>query len=612
MATVYAATDLRLERQVALKIMHGSFAEDPGFVSRFVREARSAAALSDAHVVAVFDQGETLDGVAYLVMEYVDGRTLRDIEREHGRFTPSQALAMLDPVAEAMAAAHRAGIVHRDIKPENVLVDNRGRVKVADFGLARAVTASTSSAATQGLLIGTVAYLSPEQVETGTATARSDVYGAGIVLYELLTGTTPFSGETPLAIAYKHVNSDVPAPSSLDPSIPPSVDAIVARATARNPLDRYADGAELLAAIRATRAALPAPQPLNQRDTIVVPRDSAAAMAAAGAPLVTAMNDTHFTAVLPTGVDDDGPGSGGDSPSKKRRKWPLVLLVLIFVAALAGGGGFYFWQKSQQVTVPKVVDTTTNAAATALSKESLKLSIGTLVFSETVRAGYIIAASPGAGQTATKGDTVRVVVSKGPERHAVPSLKGLTPAAAAQQLTQASLTAGATTQAYSTTVTKGLVVGSNPATGARLKRGAVVALIVSKGPAPVPTPGVVGLSQAAATARLANSGLLVGTVHKSYSMAFAVGIVISTSPSAGHVVSRGTSVNLVVSKGPPPVSVPAVRGLTVSAAESALRAVGLKVKLHYMFPNAIGRVFAQSPGAGAIVLEGSTVTLRIV
>jgi len=613
MATVYAATDMRLERLVALKVMHPSFAEDPEFVGRFVREARSAARLSDPHVVAVFDQGETASGVVYLVMEFVDGRTLRDIIREQGRLTPSQALTILEPVAEALAAAHRAGLIHRDIKPENVLVDDRGRVKVADFGLARAVTPSTTSAATQGLLIGTVAYLSPEQVESGSATARSDVYGAGVLLFELVTGRVPFSGETPLAVAYKHVNHDVPLPSEVVPGIPAQVDALVERATARDASERFADGAALLAAIRTARTVLPAPTPLSQADTVIVDR-SAGAAAVGGVVIDNATRQN--TAVLPApseasdvAADDEPPGP----PRKRRgRRWFFRLLLLIVVAALAVGG-YLIWHQLQQVAVPDVVNRTPQQASTLLTRSGLKLAIAGQTFSETIAPGRVVSTSPLAGAKASKGATINALISKGPERHAVPSVKGLTPVAATAALQAQHLNVGVTSYAYDDVVTKGLVIRTNPVQGTPLRRNAAVDLVVSKGPAPVPMPNVVGKTQAQATALLAANGLTVATVTKTYSSTVLANVVMSATPHAGATVFRGSTVALVVSKGPPPVTVPGVRDLPVAQAVRELESRGLHVALTYPFGSAVlGRVLAQSPSAGSVVPRGTTVTLRVV
>ena len=279
MATVYEAVDLRLDRLVALKVMHPHLAADPGFVARFEREAKSAARLSHPHVVAVYDQGEA-DGLVYLAMELVPGRTLRDVIRNYGPLTTEQALVFLEPVVEALAAAHAAGLVHRDIKPENVLISHDGRVKVADFGLARAVATSETNA-TAGVLIGTVAYLAPEQVERGEADERTDFYAAGICLFEMVTGQVPHGGDSPLSVAYQHVNSDVPAPSSVRSGIPPEADAIVRTATRRDPGQRYRNSQDFLADVRRARASLPAPTPFMDapamNDTLVVGLDNPAA-----------------------------------------------------------------------------------------------------------------------------------------------------------------------------------------------------------------------------------------------------------------------------------------------------------------------------------------------
>ena len=289
MATVYEAVDTRLDRTVALKMMSAALAEDPGFVTRFRREARAAAQLSHPHVVAVFDAGEAA-GLPYLAMEYVPGRTLRDVLRDYGALTPEQALTILDPVLEALSAAHDAGFVHRDIKPENILISDDGRVKVTDFGLARAVSNTTT--ATQGMIIGTVAYLSPEHVEHGDADARSDVYGAGICLFEMVTGQVPFASESAITVAYQHVNADVPTPSSLRSTIPPDVDALVATATRRDPDLRYPDCRAFLADVRRVRRTLPPPQPLTKdtQDTLIVPVDMAVGAAAEALRNVNKLN----------------------------------------------------------------------------------------------------------------------------------------------------------------------------------------------------------------------------------------------------------------------------------------------------------------------------------
>src|SRR4051812_26974363 len=278
MASVYLATDVRLERRVAVKVMHAALADDPDFVARFNREARAAAALSHPSVVSVYDQG-TDGGHVFLVMEYVGGATLRDVLRDRGKLSPAEAVATMDYVLAALSAAHAAGLVHRDIKPENVLITPDGRVKVADFGLARAV-AGTTLTGDDGMLLGTAAYVSPEQVRDGAADARSDVYSAGVLMFEMLTGAVPFTADTPLSVAYKHLSDDVPAPSARAGGVPRELDTIVQTATAREPAARYADGRAMHAALTSAREALglhgvvPAPpgdNTINLARTQVVP-----------------------------------------------------------------------------------------------------------------------------------------------------------------------------------------------------------------------------------------------------------------------------------------------------------------------------------------------------
>jgi serine/threonine-protein kinase len=579
-------------------------------------------------------------------MEYVDGRTLRDVLHEHGPCTSLQALTILESVAEALAAAHRGGIVHRDIKPENVLIDDRGRIKVADFGLARAVTSNTSHVATQGLLIGTVAYLSPEQVETGTATARSDVYGAGVLLYEILTGEVPYSGETPLAVAYKHVNSEVQPPSVIVATIPPQVDELVLRATSREPAQRYQDGAALLDAVRRTLATLPSPTTAEENDTVIVPRGvsvgagvmsavavgagaGASASAGAGAGSSTsagvASSGAQSTQVLPapdaqsSGVallfaPDDAGGTPPPPPAKKKRrgrKW-LWLFAIVIVLGLIGGGAYAIWKQSQQVQVPGLINLTASQASSVLAREGLHLTIAGEKFSETIKPGHIVSSNPLRGVTTTKGETVFVMVSKGPERHAVPDVAGLTPSAAIASLKANRLTVGVQTQAYNDSITKGLVVKTNPVKGHMLRRGTSVDLVISKGPAPVPIPTVVGQTESVAKQRLAKVGLYASAVTKQYSNKIPLGIVISASPASGTVVDHGTGVKLVVSKGPPPVIVPGVRDMLVTDAVAKLQSVGLHVRVHYRLGiSVLGRVYSQTPAAGTVVPRGSTVTLGV-
>jgi len=593
MATVYEAIDLRLDRTVALKIMHASLAEDAAFVSRFVREAKSAARLTDPHVVAVYDQGED-DDLVYLVMEYVPGRTVRDVIRERGRLSAEQALTILDPVLQALDAAHRAGFVHRDVKPENVLLTDDGRVKVADFGLARAISAATSTAATQGLLIGTVAYLSPEQVERGIADARSDVYGAGILLYEMVTGSVPFAGETPLAVAYQHVNAEVPLPSSVRSGIPSGIDALVERATERDAADRFPDAASFLEAVRATRRGLPSPRPFgvveDQSPTLVVPLPGSAS-AVTGPVRAT----TPPLARRP----------------KKRRRGLFVLLTVLVLGALVASAGWYAGI-GRMVAVPALVNLTPAAAQAKLAGTDLSLDTSQRTFSETVKAGLIVSTDPPAGSDARQGSTVTAVLSKGPERYAVPQVAGMTVDDATNALSDASLTVGASTSAYDATVGKGLVVTTNPAPRTPLKRDQAVTLVISKGPAPVPVPAVVNQPAKDVLKQLTALGFTV-TTSTAFSKTVAAGNVISSNPKSGTAVPKGSPVALVVSKGPPLVTVPDVYTMSEPDAKVLLSKLGFDVRVSYpVGVTPFDRVIKQSLKANSQAPWGSTIEIQVV
>jgi serine/threonine-protein kinase len=615
MATVYEATDLRLDRTVALKVMHASLADDAAFVSRFQREARSAARLSDPHVVAVYDQGA--DGpLVYLAMEYVPGRTVRDVLREHGRLSAEQALTILDPVLQALEAAHRAGFVHRDVKPENVLLTDDGRVKVADFGLARAISAATSTAATQGLLIGTVAYLSPEQVERGVADARSDVYGAGILLYEMVTGSVPFAGETPLAVAYQHVNAAVPAPSSVRPEVSPLIDGLVAQSATRDPDDRYPDAAAFLDDVRAVRRQLPAPRAFGVVDdpataaTLVVPLAAGAGFAppSAGAAAAPASGtgtgtDTQATAATPL------PAAAG--PRRKRRRGWIGLLLVLVLAALAAGAGWYLGV-GRTVAVPPLAGLTVAQAEQKLAPLGLALAADQTAFSETVAKGDIIRTDPESGAEVREGSTIAAVVSQGPERYEVPDVRGKPVDEATALIEQSNLAVGTPRQAFDEKVEKGLVVSASPKVGTELKRDQAVDLVVSKGPAPVTIPRLTGTTKEAATATLTKAGLEVRYAD-AYSKAVREGSVVSSNPKAGATVPKGSTVTLTISLGPPLVTVPDVYDEKAATAKKQLEDLGLRVVLEYpLVVTPRDRVVIQSISAGTQVRWGSTITLSIV
>ncbi len=588
MATVFLANDTRLDRTVAVKVMHRALADDPEFVARFTREARASARLSSAEVVAVYDQGtDAGTGLAYLVMEHVRGRNLRDLLRERGALPAAEALELIEPVLVALAAAHAAGLVHRDIKPENVLLADDGRVKVADFGLARAVEASNLTATT-GLLIGTVAYLAPEQVETGRADARSDVYAAGILLWEALTGEQPYTGETPLSVALQHVRSDVPPPSTVVAHLPTTVDALVLRATRRNPADRPADGRALLTEVRALRSTLPT-------DPTVVCR-SGRQQSAANRTLI---------GPLPGRASGPAPSSPGAARPRRARRGRIAIAVVAMLALLAGAGGYYLGE-GRFTKTPGVLGLGRAAASQALSNGGLGSRFGTAVSSEAVPAGAVLGQSPGPGARIGKHAVVTLVLSLGPDRRAVPNIVGSSEPAGRSALAAAGLAYRSTALAFSRTVARGVVLSTDPAVGSRLKPGTPVALIVSKGVQQVAVPDVRGKDAAAATAALRTAGFVV-TTSLAFSDAVGKNSVLDQSPSRGSI-DLGAAVALVVSKGPDLVKVPDLTGGDRDRAVSALQTLGLKTNV-LAFPGGPGLVLRTSPGGGTMVRRGSTVTL---
>ena len=596
MATVYQALDLRLDRTVALKVMHRHLAEDPDFVARFHREAKSAARLTHPHVVAVYDQG-TAAGLIYLAMEYVPGRNLRDVIHQFGPLSGEQALVMLEPVLEGLAAAHAAGFVHRDIKPENVLISDDGRVKVADFGLARALSSNNS-----------IAYLSPEQVEHGDADGRSDVYAAGILLYEMVTGDVPHDGDSPLAVAYQHVNSDVPAPSRSRSGIPPEIDALVVTATRRDPKLRYQRAIDFLADVRRVRTVLPPARPFtDSRATLVVDSTAAAGGVARrrkGPPPAGARKQPPVPASRASGpLPKDRP--------HRRKRLTVVALIALTVAVAAFAGWYLAVGRAASVPTPSIVGLTQAEAEQVLGAAGLSLIVTDTAFSEEVPADLILASDPAAGFDVREQGTVGVIISRGPERFTIPDVRGLSAADAAAEITGAGLAVGSSKETFDDTVAAGKVTQTDPKIGANAKPDTVVNLIVSKGAKPVPLPNVVGRKVGGAKKTLSGLGLAVVTDAK-FSETVAKGDVITMSPKAGTVVNSGSRVSLVTSKGPPPVTVPNLIDSPKSKAISELKRLGLKAKVVEAEATPLNRVYSQDPAAGTQIPKGSAVTIRII
>ncbi|WP_457032212.1 Stk1 family PASTA domain-containing Ser/Thr kinase [Kitasatospora sp. P5_F3] len=541
MATVYRATDTRLDRVVAVKVMHPSLAQDAEFTGRFIREAKAVARLAHPNVVNVFDQGADGRSV-FLAMEYVPGRTLRDLLRDRGALSVRGALDVLEPVLAALGAAHRAGLVHRDVKPENVLITDGGLVKVADFGLVRllsgadGVTETTSA----GTVLGTVSYLAPEQIQPGLPTdQRVDVYAAGILLYEMLTGSKPYQGENPMQVIYRHLHEDVPPPSLVAPGAGAELDAIVAAATSRDPGARPYDAVELLAALQRARrgltpAQLDAEPPASARRSPLHPTTEATSV----------LNPVERTSVLdvPTMMltrprPYDEPAPARRSRPRRSRK-PLIWTAVLTAVLLLVGGTTYTLSSALYAEVPAIVAQTQAQAVQTLDAAGLQ---GSFVqqFSETVPAGQVMATDPGVGARARKSDPVRVTLSKGPERVSVPGVSGRPLEDARKELTAARLTPGTVTEEYSDTVAQGAVIATLPAAGTSLAVDAPVALTVSKGMKPVPN--VVGLTKDEAEKVLKDAGFKSQTSGLNL---FGTGKVTSQNPAAGQPAKQGATVTV--------------------------------------------------------------------
>ncbi|MFJ7137347.1 Stk1 family PASTA domain-containing Ser/Thr kinase [Streptomyces fungicidicus] len=613
MATVYRAVDTRLDRVLALKVMHPSLAADRSFVERFIREAKSVARLAHPNVVQVFDQG-TEGTYVYLAMEYIAGCTLRDVLRERGALQPRAALDILEPVLAALGAAHRAGFVHRDMKPENVLIGDDGRVKVADFGLVRAVDTVTN---TTGTVLGTVSYLAPEQIENGIADPRVDVYACGILLYEMLTGEKPHDGDSPAIVLYKHLHEDVPAPSAAVPGMAYELDELVASATARNPAIRPQDAVALLAQVRAGRARLTAeqldavpPQALtsehdNAEDrTSVIPR--------------------ALTVPRPLPVDEEGEGAGSPQhtsrlqsppplPPRRRtglRRGPMAIVVAVLLA-LGVGTGIWYINSGQFTKVPPLLAKTEKEARDRLATAGLDVGEVNEAFSDTVERGTVISTDPKAGARIRSHDPVALTLSKGPETVRLPDLDGYPLDKARDVLKDEGLEPGMVTREFSDGVPRGSVISTKPGKGTKVRAGSAVALTVSKG-SPVDVPDVTGDDLEDARAGLEEAGLKVKIAPERVNSEHDAGQVARQNPGEGRQVAEGDTVTLTLSKGPEMVEVPDVVGDSVDDARSRLEGAGFRVKEDRGLLGLFGdTVRSQSVDGGDTAPRGSTITIEI-
>ena len=586
MATVYSALDTRLDRLVAVKVMHPHLANDDDFVERFIREAKAAASLSHPNVVAVHDQGWNQGGppAVFLVMEYVEGPTLREVIRDRSPISLDETLVITEAILSALGAAHRAGIVHRDVKPENVIIATDGRIKVADFGLARALSSLATITADAGTLLGTVAYLSPEQVQRGIADARSDIYAVGIILFEMLVGSQPFVSENPIQVAYRHVHETVPAPSSLRAGIPASIDALVAHATAIDPDQRPTSANDFLREVESAHSGL------NPQDSTHQEKEQ---------PIIMAKKAERGP-VRPVVRKAAG------KPNRNARRSLFILAALIL--------GGLFWYLSigpgAGVSVPSLVGLSSQDAQASVTKVGLKLVIGSQTFSEDIPADRVISSKPAGGGRISDGGTVTVEVSKGPERYVVPALASLSVAEATSLLTPIHLTLDSQNQVFSDTIPSGYIISTKPIAGAKVPRDTQIIATVSKGIAPVPLASYVGKSSDQALTELTAAGLK--PVSKmAYSDTVAAGIVISQSPKGGGNVGKGTVVKLVVSQGPKTIVVPNVVGQTSAEASKAIEDAGFTFIINKLSTRGNGRVVGQTPVAGTRARAGSMVILDV-
>lgn len=648
MATVYRAVDTRLDRVLALKVMHPTLAADATFVDRFIREAKSVARLAHPNVVGVFDQG-TDGAYVYLAMEYIAGCTLRDVLRERGALRPRAALDILEPVLAALGAAHRAGFVHRDMKPENVLIGDDGRVKVADFGLVRAVDSVTN---TTGTVLGTVSYLAPEQIEHGTADTRVDVYASGVVLYEMLTGAKPHQGDSPAQVLYQHLNEDVPPPSAAVPGLAFELDELVASATARNPDLRPHDAVALLGQLREARFALTGAQldaiPPQARGTeaengnghggsedrtSVIPRaarsvqlplpigqepgppaDPRASLRQEPDPRQDGLNHTSVLRTPPPGPP---PAAAPASPAARlrqrlntRRGMTAAIAAVLLVLGL--GAGVWYINSGQFTTVPALLAKTEADARKRLDGAGLDVRKVKRAYSDTDKRGTVIATDPDVGERIRHNGKVTLTVSLGPETVKVPDLEGTPLDKAKDQLDDAGLGAGMVTRSFSEDVEKGSVISTEPGAGKVRKAGSAVAIVVSKGRAVQP-PDVIGESESDARDALEEAGLKVRIApERVTSEEEDKGDVLEQSPNPSKKLSEGDTVTLTISKGPPLVEVPDVEGMSVDDAKDKLEEAGFDVDedrgLLDIFAD---KVKDQSVDGGDKAPKGSTITIKI-
>ena len=613
MASIYLALDTRLDRKVAVKIMHPHLAQDEAFVNRFIREAKAAAALTHPNAVSVQDQGWNTNGVpaVFIVMELVEGHTLREYLDESGKFGVAQTLQYLTAILGALAAAHKLGIIHRDIKPENILISNDGRIKIADFGLAHGAPIGSTLTAESSVVLGSVSYLSPEQVQRGVSDSRSDVYSTGILAYELLVGEKPFSGDSPIQIAYMHVNNRVPRVSQHRSDVPKELDDLIYSATSTNPDERPRDAGVFLSAIQdIARSIDPKRNQLSLELDIPMQKISEK-------PSRSKKKTKPEPAREVTQEKPIREMTAGTKRRVSRRVRRNRIIAAMLAVALGIGGWYALVGPGSRIDVPSVVGASVQEASAVLAPLGLRSEVVENRFDEEIAAGKILESSPSGGDKIDAGGTVKLVISKGQERYIIPVLTGLTPEAALKLLTNQPLKSAGVVEEFNTTIPKGLVIATNPSNGEKVKRDTPVTILVSKGIEQVALTTYVGQSADQAQNELTQAGFNVESSF-AFSETVAAGAVVSQTPSGVVSAAKGATITLVVSKGSKFVFIPNIYSIETCRAAVTLKDLGLKYKvlglkerLRCSGTKTNKKVTNVSPKIGAKVLRGSVVTITV-
>ena len=608
MASIYEAIDTRLDRKVAVKIMHPHLAQDEQFVERFIREAKAAAALSHPNIVAVQDQGWNQNGTPaiFLVMEMIEGHTLREYLNEQGSLSVKDGIKFLLPVLSALSAAHKIGIVHRDLKPENILISKEGRIKIADFGLAKGPLLGGTMTAESSVILGSVSYLSPEQVQRGIADSRSDIYSIAITAFEIFTGKKPFEGAEPIQIAYMHVNNRVPKISSLVAGIPEQLDDLIYRATSSNPDERPRDATIFHEELsRINQALSPKANQLSLELDIPIepmrPKPTRKSLRAK----VRELTESIPTPAPRETTEEVRKRKKASKRVRRNRKIALLMAVVVGIV-----GWYVLIGPGSRVVVPSTVGASQSEVTAALEPLGLTSLIIEKQFSEDIAEGRVIQSLPEAGGRVDAGGTVKLIVSKGPERFTLPLVIGLTPEAATNLIAKMPLELKPLSEEFSTKVPKGYVIDSNPPSGEKVKRGAAVVIRVSKGIEQVALTSYIGKSSDQALNELQDAGFAVTSTY-AFSETRLAGEVISQKPAGGATADKGSAIALVISKGTQYAYIPNLFSIEEAKAVQALKDLELKVVVKKIGKKTVKKVTNVSPKVGSKVKRGSTVTITV-